>query len=48
VRTLFGSELSDAFLPGLWAFRRERAPSSPSLPQAAGLEEVPLGVRILP
>ena len=48
VRTLFGSVLSDAFLPGFWAFRRERAPSSPTLPQVAGLEEVPLGVRILP
>jgi hypothetical protein len=36
------------FLPGFWAFRRELPPSSPTLPQVAGLEEVPLGVRILP
>jgi hypothetical protein len=49
-RTLFppGGDLSDAFLPGAWIFRRERGPAVPALPQAAGLEEAALYVGVLP
>ena len=49
-RTLFspGSDLSDAFLPGVWAFRRERELGAPALLHVAGLEEAGLSVRMLP
>jgi uncharacterized protein (DUF58 family) len=47
-RALFPPELTEAFLPGFWALRRERAPVVPGLPHAAGLEETPLAVRMLP
>jgi hypothetical protein len=47
-RALFPPDLAEAFLPGLWALRRERAPDSPALPHAAALEEALLDVRLLP
>jgi uncharacterized protein (DUF58 family) len=49
-RTLFtpGVPLHDAFLPGLWAFRRERALKAPPLSAAFDAEEQSFSVRILP
>jgi uncharacterized protein (DUF58 family) len=49
-RTLFtpGVPLHDAFLPGLWAFRRQRALKAPPLGSAIDAEEQSFSVRIFP
>jgi uncharacterized protein (DUF58 family) len=49
-RTLFapGVPLNDAFLPGLWAWRRERSLKAPPLGPAAEAEEQAFVTRMLP
>jgi hypothetical protein len=49
-RTLFapGVPLNDAFLPGLWAWRRERTLKAPPLGPAADAEEQAFVTRMLP
>jgi hypothetical protein len=49
-RTVFtpGVPLHDAFIPGLWALKRERALKAPPLGPACDAEEQAFAVRILP